>query len=242
MKSKIIINGAEGRMGKLSVEAIQSSNELEIVALCDLNDSLKDKILELKPDIVLDFTLASTVYNNTKTIIECGSIPVIGTSGLTEVEVKKLSELCTEKDLGGIIVPNFCLTAVLMMKFAKAAAKYMKNVEIIEYHHDKKQDAPSGTAVRTAELISDNKVASRNRGHEMIKGSLGGVYKHVPIHSIRLPGFLAHQEVIFAEIGELLTIKADTTSREAFKKGILIACTQVVNKNKLYYGLENFLD
>ncbi|HJO93236.1 MAG TPA: 4-hydroxy-tetrahydrodipicolinate reductase [Victivallales bacterium] len=242
MKTRIIINGAEGRMGKLSTEAIQESKIFEIVALCDIKDSLKDKILELKPDIVLDFTLASAVYSNAKIIIESGSVPVIGTSGLTEIEVEKLAILCKDKDLGGIIVPNFCLTAVLMMKFSKAAAKYMKNVEILEYHHDKKQDAPSGTAVRTAELISENNIAPRNRGHEMIKGSLGGNYKDVPIHSVRLPGFLAHQEVIFGEIGELLTIRADTTSRESFKKGIVLACTQVINKDKLHYGLENFLE
>ncbi|MCP4177697.1 MAG: 4-hydroxy-tetrahydrodipicolinate reductase [bacterium] len=242
MKTRIIINGVEGRMGKLSAEAIKSNENFDIVALCDIKDNLKDTIHELKPDVVLDFTLASTVYKNTKTIIGCGSSPVIGTSGLREIEVKKLAKICNKKRLGGIIVPNFSLTAVLMMRFSKAAAKYMKNVEIIEYHHDKKQDAPSSTALRTAELISENNILPRNRGHEMIKGSLGGNYKDIPIHSVRLPGFLAHQEVVFGEIGELLTIRADTTSRESFKKGIVLACTQVINKNKLYYGLENFLE
>lgn len=242
MKITIIINGANGRMGKLSQDAIKDDNSFEIVALCDKEDILKNKIMELKPDIVLDFTLASTVYQNTKTIIECGAFPVIGTSGLTEKEVDKLSRICDKAKKGGIIVPNFCLTAVLMMKFAKDAAKYLKSVEIIEYHHDKKQEAPSGTAIRTAELISKNRINKRERGFEIVKGALGGEYKNIPIHSVRLPGFLAHQEVIYGENGELLSIRADTTSRESFKKGILIACHKVIEKKKLYYGLENFLD
>jgi len=242
MTISVIINGANGRMGKLSQIAIASDNSFKIVALCDKEDNLKNKIIELKPSIVLDFTLASTVYQNTKTIIECGAYPVIGTSGLAEKEVDILRGMCDKAGVGGIIVPNFTLTAVLMMKFAKEAAKYLKSVEIMEYHHDQKQDAPSGTAIRTAELISENGLEKRDRGVETVKGSLGGEYKNIPIHSVRLPGFLAHQEVIFGNNGELLSIRADTTSRESFKKGILIACHKVLEKKKLYYGLENFLD
>ncbi|MEM9158698.1 MAG: 4-hydroxy-tetrahydrodipicolinate reductase [Verrucomicrobiota bacterium] len=239
--SKIIINGAKGKMGKLAHEALGEDEQFEIVALLGRQDDLAEAIAEKKPDAVLDLTLASVVFQNARAIIQSGVSPIIGTSGLNQDNVAKLSALAVDIGIGGLIIPNFSLTAVLMMKYAQDAAKYLKNVELVEYHHDKKEEAPSGTAIRTAELISQSQITSRPRGRDMIPGALGAEYENLPIHSVRMPGFVASQEVIFGDEGETLNLRSNAISRAAFKKGIRLACAAAPKCKTLQVGLETIL-
>lgn len=235
---KVIINGAKGRMGQESVKAVTNDPLLELVAETDISDDLSEKIKQTSADVVVDFTLASVGFKNAKTILESGARPVIGTSGFDKKSVEELSELVKEKKLGGIIAPNFAIGAVLMMKFAKEAAKYLPNVEIIELHHDKKEDFPSGTAIKTAELISEG------RGAEFFsKEDQGRAVYHagVPIHSVRLPGFVAHQEIIFGGTAQTLSIRHDSIHRESFMPGVVLACKEVMKLNRLVFGLDEIL-
>jgi 4-hydroxy-tetrahydrodipicolinate reductase len=232
---KIIVNGAKGRMGQESVLAISKESDLQVVYECDHGDDLEKIIDQKKPDVVLDFTVASTRLENAQKIIGKGVRPVIGTSGFKQEEVEILSRKMKEKKIGGIIAPNFAIGAVLMMKFAKEAAKYMSHVEIIELHHDKKEDFPSGTALKTAELIAENLETN-------LEADARAVYhKGIPIHSVRLPGFVAHQEVIFGGPGQVFTLRHDSINRESFMPGVVMSCRKVMELDCLVYGLENIL-
>lgn len=243
MSLKIIINGAFGRMGIMTATTIEKNPEFELVAKLAKDDDLYSSIQKTKANIVIDFTLASTVYENTKTIITAGAHPVIGTTGLTNEQIQECQSMCHDKKLGGIIAPNFSLGAVLMMKYASDAAKYMSQVEIIEFHHDGKEDAPSGTALRTAELIAknlSNKTFLKAK-KENIPGSRGANAHNIPIHAVRLSGFVASQQVIFGNTGETLKISHDTINRECFMPGIVLACQKVTQLKELIVGLENIL-
>jgi 4-hydroxy-tetrahydrodipicolinate reductase len=241
MTISVLVNGAAGRMGQAAVQAINAHDKLQLAGLANSGDVLSDVIKTQQPDVVLDFTSAASVLANAKMIIDCGVHPVIGTSGLLPDDVRALQQLCAAKKLGGIIAPNFCIGAVLMMRFAKEAAKYYPHAEIIELHHDKKKDAPSGTAIKTAEIIANVRPNDYQRGTETIAGARGADLQNVPIHSVRLPGLLAHQEVLFGSAGELLTIRHDSFSREAYMPGVCFACEQVVGLTELVYGLEHLL-
>lgn len=232
---KVIVNGAKGRMGQESVKAISNDPALELVGQADRGDDLSSMISSLKADVVVDFTLASVGFQNAKTILESGARPVIGTSGFDSKSVSELRALAEQKKRGGIIAPNFAIGAVLMMKFAKEAAKYLPDVEIIEMHHDKKEDFPSGTAVKTAEMISENRTAS-----SVVKEEAGRAVYHagVPIHSIRLPGYVAHQEVIYGGVSQTLTIRHDSIHRESFMPGVVLACKKVIELDSLVFGLD----
>jgi 4-hydroxy-tetrahydrodipicolinate reductase len=242
--SRILVNGANGRMGHETITAIEQTQDLTIVAKTGHKDDLATAIKSSEAQIVIDFTRPDCVYQNTKTIIEQGAHPVIGTTGLTQQQIIELQNLAKAKQLGGIIAPNFSIGAILMMKFAQQAAHYLSHAEIIEMHHDKKLDAPSGTAIKTAQMIA----ATRNSQptmptcKESLPGARGGNYENIAIHSIRLPGFLAHQMVIFGGEGETLTIKHDSISRSCFMPGVLLACRKVTTLKELVYGLENVMD
>jgi 4-hydroxy-tetrahydrodipicolinate reductase len=243
MTTRVLINGISGRMGSMSAEAIKADNDLEFAGGVGSGDNLSDAIARNKPDVVLDFTTPKSVFENAKTIISAGINPVIGTSGLAGSQIETLQELCAKQALGGLIVPNFAISAVLMMKFASEAARHLPNVEIVELHHDAKVDAPSGTAIRTSELIAASRRKSKSESNtgENQPPSRGDLLNGIPIHAVRLPGFIAHQEVIFGGKGQALTIRQDSFSRESFADGILIACKKVSKLQQLHYGLEHIL-
>lgn len=242
-KIRILINGANGRMGQASVKAISGDNDFELVATTNREDNLAEQIKKTQAQVVLDFTTAGSVAECTKIIIDSGAHPVIGTTGLTQQEIQSFQKQCATKKLGGIIAPNFSLGAVLMMKYSHEIAKYFSDVEIIEMHHDGKLDSPSGTAIRTAELISKGRTGKQDlkSSRETVKGTRGGRHEDVSIHAIRLPGLVAHQQVIFGGVGETLTIRHDSIDRIAFMPGVVLACKKVTALNELIYGLENIL-
>lgn len=252
---RIAVSGALGRMGQEVVRMVEKEENFRLTALIDpkgkregdlpLYTNLFEALTASPVDVMIDFTTPSSVYENVKTALELGVRPVVGTTGMTTDEIDTLSRIAEERKVGGVIAPNFALGAVLMMRFAQMAAKYLPNVEILEFHHDQKLDAPSGTALKTAEMIRKVR-EERRQGHpeeeERLQGARGGYVDGFRIHSIRLPGFVAHQEVIFGKEGELLTIRHDSLSRTSFMAGVKLAVERVLTLNRLVYGLEELLD
>lgn len=244
MTIKVLINGAFGRMGQITVKAIKEHPHLELVGQIGREYDLKKSIKDSKAEVVVDFTSPLAVYDNTLAIIEAGARPVIGTSGLKPQDIATLKKYAHELKLGGIIAPNFSLGAVLMMKYAKAIAHYLPTAEIVEMHHDGKADSPSGTAMRTAQLLSEaNTQLNRPKEpiHENVAGARGANYCHVPIHAVRLPGLLATEQVIFGNVGETLTITHNSIDRQCFMPGVCFACEKVMALDELVYGLEEVL-
>ena len=202
---RVAVAGAAGRMGQTVCDAVAGADDMELVARVDpaLDTTLAQALSE-RPDVLVDFTVPTTAVANAREAVDAGVHVVIGTTGF---DIGELSDLA-DAQANIFIAPNFAIGAVLMMQFATAAARHMRKAEIIELHHDSKVDAPSGTAARTASLMSD---------------SLGDV----PIHSVRLPGLVAHQEVIFGDVGQTLTIRHDSTDRTSFMPGVLLAIRRV---------------
>lgn len=244
MQTRVIVNGAKGKMGALACQTIQNHPDFEFVGGLSKQDDLRRSIFDTKAEIVIDLTRADCVFDNSLAIIESGAHPVIGTSGLVDEQIEILKDKCATKKLGGIIAPNFSISAILMMRFATQAARLLPEVEIIEAHHQQKLDAPSGTAMKTAEMIAKSRTSKKNELalHELLPGSRGGTHHGINIHSLRLPGVIAKQEVIFGSLGETLTITHNSIDRASFMPGIVIACQRVLALNQLYYGLENVLD
>ena len=240
---RILINGANGKMGSTTVDAINADTNLQLVAKTEHSDNLSDAIRQSQAQVVIDFTVAGQGFNNTKTILEANAHPVIGTTGFSADEITELQKIAQSKRLGGIIAPNFSIGAVMMMQCAKQCAQYFSAVEIIEMHHDHKVDAPSGTALKTAELIQSVKQARKHPvdEHESLPGARGGRHEDIHIHSVRLPGYVASQEVIFGGHAETLTIRHDTINRSSFMPGVVLACKKVAQLNELVYGLEHLL-
>jgi len=230
-------------MGIETLKAIEDDPELALVGQTDLGDDLESAIRQTEADAVVDFTTASAAFSNCKAIIQASSRPVIGTSGLLPEQVKELQDLARQKNIGGIIAPNFAIGAVLMMKFASEAARFMPDVEIIELHHEKKVDAPSGTAIKTAALIAESRsrVPEAIKEKEILTGARGARANEVPVHSVRLPGKVAHQEVIFGGKSQTLTIRHDSIHRDSFMPGVCLACKKVMDLDELVYGLEHVL-
>jgi 4-hydroxy-tetrahydrodipicolinate reductase len=246
MGIRVLVNGAAGKMGQLAVKTISSDPEFILVGETGRSDDLGAQIQKSAADVVLDLTNAHVALANLETIINAGARPVIGTSGLLKEQVLRMQSRCKELKLGGIIASNFSLGAVLMMKHAQEMARYFPHVEIIEMHHDGKLDSPSGTAVRTAEMLSSERSLS-NDAHkkhttETLKGARGAVYEDIHIHSIRLPGLVAHQQIIFGGLGETLTIRHDSIDRQCFMPGVTLACKKVMGLDSLVYGLECVLE
>ncbi|WP_133128579.1 4-hydroxy-tetrahydrodipicolinate reductase [Legionella nagasakiensis] len=244
MQTRVIVNGAQGKMGAYACETITNHPNFQLVAGLTRHDDLQAAITSTKAQIVIDLTRADCVYQNSLTIINSGVHPVIGTSGLLDEQIKTLKKICKEKKLGGIIVPNFSIAAVLMMRFAAIAARYLPEVEIIETHHQQKLDAPSGTAMKTAELIATARQHEKNQLplKELVPGARGASYHEVNIHSLRLPGVLAQQQVFFGNQGETLSINHNSIDRSSFMPGVILACQRVQTIDSLYYGLEHLLD
>ncbi|KPJ69339.1 dihydrodipicolinate reductase [candidate division WOR-1 bacterium DG_54_3] len=243
-KVKVLVNGARGKMGAETVEAVLKEADLELVGQADLGDDLTKTIQKTKAEVVVDFTHPSSVLENVKTILNQKAHAVVGTTGLTPTDLDEIKKLCSKNNVNCMVAPNFAIGAVLMMKFSKEAAHYMPEVEIIELHHDQKADAPSGTAIKTAELIlGDRQNIKRKavKSIEKIKNVRGGEIGGINIHSVRLQGLVAHQEVIFGGLGQTLKIRHDSISRESFMPGVIMAIRKVKKVKGLVYGLENLL-
>jgi 4-hydroxy-tetrahydrodipicolinate reductase len=244
MHKKVIIVGVNGKMGSVTRNTIENHPDFKLVAGLSKGDDLQQALTKHTPDIVIDFTNAESVYKNAMLIIENNCHPIIGSTGLLEKQVNHLSELCANKNLGAIIAPNFSLGALLMMKLSAQVSAYFSEVEIVETHHQQKQDAPSGTALKTAELIAANRQHAKNEleSKELFAGARGATYKNINIHARRLPGTIANQEVIFGSLGETLSINHTTINRECFMPGVIMACKEVTELDKMIYGLEHLLD
>ena len=247
MSIKVAVLGAKGRMGSEAVNAISAARDLELVAQLDIGDSL-DNLIKSGAQTVVDFTHPDSVMGNLEFAIKNGINVVVGTTGF---DTKKLNEikswLESQPKVGALIAPNFGLGAVLMMQFAAKAAKYFESVEIIELHHPAKADAPSGTASRTAELITEarksvNKEAMPDATTSALAGARGAKVGDVPVHSVRLRGLVAHQEVILGDLGETLTIRHDSIDRTGFMPGVLLGVRKVGQNPGLTFGLEHFMD
>ena len=248
---KVLVNGAFGRMGSEVVRMVTANPELELVGGVDINaagKSLPDgkpvftnigEALEaVKADVVVDFTRPDV-------ILKKGVRAVVGTTGFTDERLAEVKELAEANNTAALIVPNFALGAVVMIKLATEAAKYFKDVEIIEKHHDQKLDAPSGTAILTAQKIGAVREAHK-QGHpnerETLAGSRGGDIDGIRIHSMRLQGYVASQEVVFGSQGETLKIINDTINRECYMPGVAMACKKIGSRQGLVYGLDQILD
>ncbi|MGE5404152.1 MAG: 4-hydroxy-tetrahydrodipicolinate reductase [Candidatus Saccharibacteria bacterium] len=261
---KVMVVGALGKMGTETIKAVKADAELDLVGCVDVKgDGVKistltnnaadngelftdlDEALDtLKPDVMIDFTNPQAVFPNARTALKKAVHCIIGTTGLGEKELATLDQLARENNIGVAVIPNFAVGAILMMKFAAEAAKYFKDVEIIELHHDGKLDAPSGTAIKTAEMIYEKRLEepSSVRGEfEKVSGVRGGKAYETHIHSIRLPGFVAHQEVIFGSLGQTLTIRHDSINRECFMPGVIMSVKRIQKTQGLTYGLEHFM-
>lgn len=259
---KIIVAGPRGKMGREALQMISKTNNFQLVACIDRKHDGQNisKILsmpdldapiytdpktcleQVDADVLLDLTVPQVGYLHTKLALQNQIRAVVGTTGFTFEQIDELSELAEQQKIGAIIAPNFAIGAILMMKFSQIAAKYFPDVEIIEKHHDQKIDAPSGTAVKTAEMIQQqrqSKVQGHQDEYETIEGARGADMDGMRIHSVRLPGLVAHQEVIFGNVGETLTIKHDSLNRQSFMTGVKLAIEQVRNLERLIYGLEN---
>ncbi len=245
----IAVCGANGKMGQEVVKAVQNAEGMTLVARIDINNgqfaTIKDAKDSVNIDILVDFTQPQSIYENALYCLNNGINIVIGTTGLDDSQIKELKNLSESTKTGCFIAPNFSTGAVLMMKFAQMAAKYFNNAEIIEYHHNQKKDAPSGTAVKTAAMMAEvnENFASGNCAEvETIDGARGAnSYNNIHIHSVRMPGFMASQEVVFGSKGQTLKIRHDSTDRECYMQGVLLAIRYVSENKSFVYGLDNIL-
>ena len=244
---KVAVLGARGRMGAETVAAIESASDLTLSSALDLGDSL-DQLIKTGTEVIVDFTHPDSVMKNLEFAITNGIHVVVGTTGFDDKKLSELKNLLSKNTkVGALIAPNFGLGAVLMMQFSQKAAQYFESVEIIELHHANKVDAPSGTAIRTAELITDARKQSKkgampDASKTIIPGARGAKVGDVPIHSVRSHGYVAHQEVIFGDAGETLSIRHDSINRAGFMPGVLIGVRNVAKHPGLTVGLENYME
>ncbi len=267
----VIVNGAGGQMGREVVKAIANASDmtlfgaieqqpnyigqdagelagcdlLEVPIINDLQGMLVMAAQEKQPAVMVDFTHPDSVYENVRSTIAYGIRPVVGTTGLSQKQISDLAEFAQKASIGTLIIPNFSIGMVLLQQAAIAASQYFDHVEIIELHHNQKADAPSGTAIKTAQMLSElgktYNVPSVEETEKIpgAKGSL--VDEGIRIHSVRLPGLIAHQEVIFGGPGQIYTLRHDTTDRSCYMPGVLLAIRKVQSLTKLIYGLEKIL-
>lgn len=251
---KVAVCGSCGRMGQEVIKAVVMDKALDLVAKIDLIcvgegtfDSIEKALKTTQIDVLVDFTQPDAIFKNAKFCLNNGIRPVIGTTGLSDEQVEELRNLSMKNNVACLIAPNFTTGAVLMMMFAKEAAKYFDNAEIIELHHNQKKDAPSGTAIKTAQMMGGNcENKSFTTGNceetELIKCSRGGIsYNDIHIHSVRMPGYIASQEVIFGSAGQIFKIRHDSMDRTCYMKGVIMAVKHVMRSYDFVYGLENIL-
>lgn len=245
----VAVCGSNGKMGQEVVKAVKVDPELELVAEIDIfkgqYSTIEEALKEKKIDVLVDFTQPQSIFENAKFCLNNGIKPVIGTTGLIEEEIAELKKLSEEKNVSCLIAPNFSTGAVLMMKFAQIAAKYFDNAEIVEYHHNYKKDAPSGTAIKTAQMMSeakDNFTKNNCPETEILDGARGGINRSdIHIHSVRMPGYVASQEVLLGSDGQVLKIRHDSHNRACYMSGVVLAVKYVSSHNEFVYGLDNIL-
>jgi 4-hydroxy-tetrahydrodipicolinate reductase len=242
---RVAVAGYRGKVGSVLAAAFQIEPEIDYVGGVTKGDDLASFLHEKRPQALVDFTRPSEALHNALAAIAAGASPVVGTTGLSASDVDKIETACKEKRIGGIVAPNFAVGAVLMMHLAEIAAAHFDAAEIIELHHAGKLDAPSGTALSTARRLAarrkDAPFAHRKAEKETLAGTRGGEEGNVAVHSVRLPGFVADQEVIFGLPGQTLTIAHRTTSREAYVPGVLLAIHKVTGGPRFYRALDELL-
>jgi 4-hydroxy-tetrahydrodipicolinate reductase len=267
----VVVNGAAGKMGLEVIKAIAGAEDMVLVGAIDRKPSIQgadigeiagcgalevpvtneiQSILamaaqEKTPAVMVDFTHPDSIYENVRNAIAYGVRPVVGTTGLSTAQIQNLAEFADKASTGCLIIPNFSIGVILMQQAAIQAAKYFEHVEIIELHHNQKADAPSGTAIQTAQLLGElgkSFNAPSVTESEKIPGARGcQADENIRIHSIRLPGFIAHQEIIFGAPGEIYTLRHDTTNRSCYMPGVLLAIRKILGIKSLVYGLEKIL-
>ncbi|EFL02954.1 MULTISPECIES: 4-hydroxy-tetrahydrodipicolinate reductase [unclassified Streptomyces] len=246
-KLRVAVIGARGRIGSEAVRAVEAADDLELVAATGREDPLT-ALTDAGAQVAVELTRPDAVMDNLAFCLDHGIHAVVGTTGWTEERLTRVRErLAKTPGTGVLIAPNFSLGAVLTMKFAQVAAPYFESVEVIELHHPKKADAPSGTAARTAQLIAEAREAAGSAPmpdatETALDGARGASVDGVPVHSVRLRGLLAHQEVLLGAEGETLTIRHDSLHHSSFMPGILLGVRRVVETPGLTFGLEHFLD
>ena len=260
---RVLVAGAAGRMGGEVVRAVTSADGMEVVACVDPAKAgtcvdtgvgghtieclagLAEVIAEYAPDVLVDFTQPTVVEGNLRIALAAGVDCVVGTTGLSEEKLAELAELAPDNTTL-FFAPNFAIGAVLMMQFAEQAARYMRYAEVTELHHDRKADAPSGTAIRTARMIAAARgkapsVPGRETELPGMEGARGALVDGVHVHSVRLPGLVAHQEVLFGGQGQTLTIRHDSIDRTSFMPGVVLAVREVGSRRGLVIGLEKLM-
>jgi 4-hydroxy-tetrahydrodipicolinate reductase len=243
---KVGVLGAAGRMGAEVVNAIEVSSDCTLVAALDFRDPL-DQLVTSGAQVVVDFTTPDSVMANLEFLITHNIHAVVGTTGFDDARMSKLKELsAAHPEVGVLIAPNFAIGAVLMMEFAAKAAQFFESAEIIELHHPNKIDAPSGTAARTASLMTDARKAANlsampDATSTSLDGARGALVGDIPVHSVRLRGLIAHQEVLFGGSGETLSIRHDSLDRAGFMPGVLLGIRTVISRPGVTFGLEHFM-
>lgn len=267
----VVVNGAAGKMGREVIKAVAFANDMTLLGAIDHNPEVLDKdageiagcgtlevpitnqfepmlamaAQERQLGVMVDFTHPSTVYDSVRSAIAYGVRPVVGTTGMSAEKIQNLAEFAEKASTGCLIIPNFSIGMVLLQQAAIQASKYFDHVEIIELHHNQKADAPSGTAVQTAKLLAElGKTFNPPlvKEEEKLAGARGSLAEEgIRIHSVRLPGLIAHQEVIFGAAGQIYTLRHDTSDRACYMPGVLLAIRQVTQLKSLVYGLEKIL-
>jgi len=241
---RVGVLGARGKVGRTMSEAVRAAADLTLTAEVDAGDPLS-LFADSGTEVVIDFTHPDVVMNNLKFLVDNGIHAVVGTTGFTEDRLDHVRAWLSGASTGVLIAPNFAIGAVLSMHFAQRAAPYFESVEVIELHHPQKADAPSGTATRTAQLISAARKGmppNPDATSTGLPGARGADVGGIPVHSVRLPGLVAHQEVLFGTLGETLTIRHDSTDRTSFVPGVLLAVRRIATRPGLTIGLEPLLD
>lgn len=247
MAIKVGVLGAKGRVGQTIVASVNESADLELVAEVDQGDDM-NLLVEAGAQVVVDFTTPNAVMDNLEFCINNGISAVVGTTGFDDEKLAQVRSWCEDNEgVGVLIAPNFAISAVLTMVFSKQAARFFESAEVIELHHPHKLDAPSGTAIHTAQGIAD---ARREAGmgeqpdatEQAMDGSRGANVDGIPVHAVRMSGMVAHEAVIFGTQGQTLTIKQDSYDRNSFAPGVLVGIRNIADHPGLTIGLENYLD
>ncbi|MGW4364959.1 4-hydroxy-tetrahydrodipicolinate reductase [Nocardia takedensis] len=247
MTIRVGVLGARGKVGQAICEAVRAAADLDLVAAVDKDDALT-AFTESGAEVVVDFTHPDVVMGNLKFLVENGIHAVVGTTGFDEARLAQVRSWLAERpETGVLIAPNFAIGAVLSMRFAEQAARFFDSVEVVELHHPNKADAPSGTAYRTAGLIAQARAAagvgiSPDATSTELDGARGADVDGVRVHSVRLAGLVAHQEVLFGTQGETLTIRHDSIDRSSFAPGVLLGVREIAERPGLTVGLDPFLD
>lgn len=259
----VLLHGVLGKMGREATVAVCRDPELELVGGVDIAATQKqitlpdgskkvplssdlNSLLEVcRPKVLLDFTIAEAAMSAARIVLKRGINIVVGTTGLSEDNLKEIAQLSEANEVGAVVSPNFTIGAAVLLNAVKAAAKFFDYVDIIEMHHHEKADAPSGTALATAKAMLQSRgrpfLYSKTK-KEMLSGTRGGEVDGVTIHSVRLPGFVASQEVVFGGQGQTLSIRHDTIGRECYMPGVILAIKEVVKRQGLIFGLDTLLD